>query len=345
MAVSVRSNEARPAVPAPIDVRGPRRGRFDRRKLHETPLALLFLAPALLVIGTFHFFPIFYAVWISLRNWGFADRGMLWLSNYNEALHTHAFWQALGTTVYFALFTVPVTMALACLIAYLLFQKVRFLGVLRTLYFLPYVASSVAAASIWLWIFSPRVGVANTIFGWFGMGHQRWVQEPRGIVQLVGSALHISVPGLLQGPSLALISIIIMTIWQQLGFEVVIFLVGLGNVPSETYEAARIDGASERQVFFRMTLPLLGPTFFFLTIITTIYAFQAFNTIYIMSGNSNVGGPGGPLRTTQTMMIYVFNQFQIQHRLGYGSAVAFILFLLIMAMTLLQIRLTRRLVS
>jgi multiple sugar transport system permease protein len=345
MAVSVRSSDARPAAPAPFAARPPRHRRLDRRKLRQTLLALLFLAPALLVIGTFHFFPIFYAFWISLRNWGIADRGMVWFQNYSEALRTHAFWQALGTTVYFALFTVPVTMALACLIAYLLFQRVRFLGMLRTLYFLPYVASSVAAASIWLWIFSPRVGVANTIFGWFGMGHQRWVQEPRGIFLLMGSALHISVPGLLQGPSLALSCIMIMTIWQTLGFEVVIFLVGLGNIPSETYEAARIDGASERQVFFRMTLPLLGPTIFFLTIITTIYAFQTFNTIYIMSLNSNVGGAGGPLRTTQTVMIYVFNQFQVQHRLGYGSAVAFILFLLIMAMTLLQIRLSRRLVN
>ncbi|HEY7294863.1 MAG TPA: sugar ABC transporter permease, partial [Dehalococcoidia bacterium] len=264
--------------------------RIDARKLRNTGVALLFLAPALVVTGLFHFFPIFYAFWISLRNWKIADLGMVWFRNYSEALHSHAFWQSLATTVFFALGTVPVTIALACLIAYLLYQKVHFLGLFRTLYFLPYITSTVAAASVWLWIFNPRAGIANALVGHLGIGNQRWTQEPRGIVQLLGSAVHLGVPGLLQGPSLALCAIIVMTIWHQLGFQVVIFLVGLGNIPGETYEAARIDGASERQVFWKVTLPQLAPTFFFLSIISTIAAFQTFNEIYIISSNSNVGG-------------------------------------------------------
>lgn len=335
------SLETRPALPAPPGPRFVLR-RLDRRRLRQTPLALLFLTPAFLIIGTFHFFPIFYAFYISLRSWRLADQGMVWLQNYQEALQSRAFWQSLGTTLYFALGTVPVTMALACVIAYLLYQKVRFLGVLRTLYFLPYVTSTVAAASVWLWIFNPRAGVANTLLGYIGVGHQRWTQEPKGVFQLLGGAVHLDVPGLLQGPSLALVAIIIMTIWHQLGFQVVIFLVGLGNVPSETYEAARMDGANERQLFWRITLPQLTPTFFFLGIISTIAAFQAFNEIFIVSTNSNVGGAGGPLRTTQTVMVNVYNQFQVNHRLGYGSAIAFILFAIIVALTLMQTWLSRR---
>jgi len=341
MAASFGSAEIR-GVALSAAPRRSRPGRLDRRKLRNTAVALLFLAPALAITGVFHFFPVFYAFWISLRNWKIADLGMVWLRNYDEALHSHAFWQSLGTTVYFALGTVPVTMALACLIAYLLFQKVRFLGLLRTLYFLPYVTSTVAAASVWLWIFNPRAGIANALLGKLGIGNQRWTQEPRGIVQLLGSAAHLSVPGLLQGPSLALCAIIIMTIWHQLGFQVVIFLVGLGNIPGETYEAARIDGASERQVFWKITLPQLAPICFFLSVISTIAAFQAFNEIYIISSNSNVGGAGGPLRTTQTVMVNVYNQFQSAHRLGYGSAIAFILFVIIMALTLVQFRLGGR---
>jgi len=335
MAAASETRETRPAIGLPV-VGG--RPRLNRRKLRQTPLALLFLSPALLVIGTFHFFPIFYAFFISMRDWRLADRGLIWFRNYDEALHSHAFWQSLGNTLYFAIGTVPVTMALACIVAYLLYQKVRFLGLFRTLYFLPYVTSTVAAATVWLWIFNPRAGIANTVLGQFGIGHQRWTQEPRGIVQLLAGVAHLSVPGLLQGPSLALVAVIIITVWHQLGFQVVIFLVGLGNIPSETYEAARMDGASERQLFIRITLPLLSPTFFFLSIISTIAAFQTFNEIFITSTNSNVGGAGGPLRTTQTVMVNVYNQFQVNHRLGYGSAIAFILFAIIMALTLAQVR-------
>jgi multiple sugar transport system permease protein len=333
MAVSLDATELRAPAPG-----ASRTGGADRRKLRNTAVALLFLAPALAITGTFHFFPVFYAFWISLRNWKIADQGMVWFRNYDEALHSREFWHSLGTTLYFALGTVPVTIAIACLVAYLLYQRVHFLGVFRTLYFLPYVTSTVAAASVWLWIFNPRAGIANALLGHLGIGSQRWTQEPRGIVQLIGNAAHIHVPGLLQGPSLALCAIIIMTIWHQLGFQVVIFLVGLGNIPSETYEAARIDGARERQVFWRITVPQLAPIFFFLSVISTIAAFQEFNEIYIISSNSNVGGAGGPLGSTQTVMVNVYNQFQSAHRLGYGSAIAFILFVIIMALTLVQFR-------
>src|SRR5581483_10984578 len=175
--------------------------RLDQRKLRQTPGALLFLAPALVVITLFHFFPIFYAFWLSLRNYRLIDQGMVWFKNYDTALHSHDFWLSLGNTVYYVIGTVPIAMALGCVLAYLLFQKVHFLSLFRTLYFLPYVTSTVAAATVWLWIFDPRRGVANTLLGKVGIGPQRWTQEPRGIVQIVLGAAHIHVPGLLQGPS------------------------------------------------------------------------------------------------------------------------------------------------
>ncbi|MDP9374814.1 MAG: sugar ABC transporter permease [Chloroflexota bacterium] len=318
------------------------RARAGRR---NNPIAYLFLAPALLVLVVFHFFPIFYAFYISLHSWKLRRGPLIGLDNYAEALRKPEFWRSFGNTVYFVLGTIPITLILALLFAYLLFQKVRFLSFFRTVYFLPYITSTVAAAAIWTWIFNPRSGILNQILeGAFG-ARLRWLQEPKGIFYMVATAFGAgdAVPGWLHGPSLALVSIMAMTIWHRVGFDIVIFLAGLGNINQELYEAARIDGAGEWDLFRRITLPLLAPTIVFLTVISTIGAFQTFNQIYVMSTSSGVGGTaGGPLNSTQTVVIYIYNQFYSSQRYGYGSAVAFILFGVILALTLVQLRLGRR---
>ncbi len=301
-------------------------------------IAFLFLAPAVLVLAVFHVFPLFFSFYISLHNWRIRKLEFLGLANYREALVKAEFWQALGNTVYYVIGTVPVTMALALLVAYLLFQKVRFLSFFRTVYFLPYVTSSVAAAAIWTWIFNARSGILNQLLSKVGV-QLRWLQESKGIFRMMAESVGLSLPSFLQGPSLALVAIMMVAIWHLLGFDIVIFLAGLGNINTELYEAARIDGASEWDLFRRITVPLLAPTISFLTIISTIGAFKAFNEIYVMSTSvrGNNGKPGDPLGSTQTVVIYVYNQFYTSQRLGYGSAIAFLLFAIIFALTMLQL--------
>jgi multiple sugar transport system permease protein len=311
----------------------------SRRRVgkRNQPLAYLFLLPALAVLVLFHFFPIFYAFYISLHNWRIRRVGFIGLENYRQALQTEEFWRAFGNTVFYVLGTVPLTLALALLFAYLLFQKVRFLAFFRTAYFLPYITSTVAAAAIWGWIFRTDTGVLNQITGGLFGVRLRWLQEPTGVFLMLGRALGFAeaLPGWLHGPSLALVAVMVTSIWHYVGFDIVIFLAGLGNINRELYEAARIDGAGEWDLFRRITLPLLLPTVFFLTIISTIGAFQTFNQIYVMTG-------GGPINSSETVVIYMVNQFYSSTRFGYGSAVAFILFLFIFALTLIQLRLGRR---
>ena len=242
-----------------------------RARGKNEPLAYLFLLPAILVLTVFHFFPLLFAFYISLHNWRIRKVGFNGLANYAEALQKREFWQAFGNTVYFVIGTVPLTMAIALLLAYLLFQRVRFLSFFRTVYFLPYVTSTVAAAAVWTWMFNGRTGVLNALLGGaFGEDARlRWLQEPKGIFFMLADRIGVTIPAdyplvLLRGPSLALVSIMAMTIWHLLGFDIVIFLAGLGNINRELYEAARIDGASELTIFRRITIPLLMPTISFL---------------------------------------------------------------------------------
>jgi multiple sugar transport system permease protein len=316
----------------------------SRARSHKRndPIAYLFLLPAVLVLAVFHFFPLFFAFYISLHNWKLKKVAFIALANYQEALHKPDFWESFGNTIFFAIGTVPFTMALALLFAYLLFQKVRFLSFFRTIYFLPYITSTVAAAAVWTWIFNARSGVMNALLGNFGV-ELRWLQESKGIFYMIGQHFDVALPQWAHGPSLALTSIMAMTTWHLIGFDIVIFLAGLGNISKELYEAARIDGAGEWLIFRRITMPLLMPTIYFLTIISSIAAFKAFNEIYVMSTTAGNGSTAGnPLGSTQTLVIYVYNQFYSSQRLGYGSAIAFLLFAAILALTLVQLWFGRR---
>lgn len=306
------------------------RGRFWR----DTGLAYLYLLPAFAVILVFHLLPVFYAFWVSLHTWGIAQGRFLGAANYERLLTDPQFLNALGVTVWFVLGTVPVEIAFALLIACLLFQPIRARGLYRTVYFLPYVTSAVAAAAVWTWIFNPQYGILNAALGALGVPAQKWLQEPSGVFELIAGAWGIALPDWAAGPSLALVAICIFTIWQGLGFDVVIFLAGLGNIARDLYEAGRIDGASERQLFRHITLPLLSPTTFFLIVIGTIRAFQSFNQVYVMS----VDRRGGPLGTTELLTVFIYNTFYGSTRLGYASAAAFILFAIILLLTLIQLR-------
>ena len=210
-------------------------------------------------------------------------------------------------------------------------------GIYRTIYYLPYVTSFVAAAAIFFWVFHPTYGLVNDLVGVFGIGPQRWLDEPRGIFELAGSAIGATLPAWLAGPSLALVVLSLVTIWHFLGYQIVIFLAGLSNISNEYYEAARLDGASERQLFTKITLPLLSPTTFFVFTVASIGVLRSFDSVYVLTG-----GTGGPLDTTRTVTLLVFKTAFQQAQFGLGAALAFILTMIILLFTLIQFRILGR---
>ncbi|MBI3521878.1 MAG: sugar ABC transporter permease [Chloroflexi bacterium] len=311
-----------------------------RRILIEHLQAYLFLLPALGLIGLFKIFPTFFALYISLFRWDVVQGAFRGLDNYADILFANPtraeqFWRSLSTTFTFALLTVPLTMAAALTVAVLLFKPIRGRSFYRTLFYLPYVTSLVAAATIFSYIFHPNFGIVNEVLGLVGIGPQHWFNEPHGLFELIFSAAGVTLPDWAWGPSLALIGVAIFNIWHFFGFQVVIFMAGLGNISPEYYEAARLDGASERQIFTKITLPLLSPTTFFVFTIAMIGTLRAFESIYVMTN-------GGPLDTTRTTTMLIFRTFFQQTQLGLGSAMAFLLTLIILLFTLIQFRVLGR---
>lgn len=292
----------------------------------SAPLGYLFLAPAALILAIFALFPIFYSIYLSV----FDDTGRAFVgaANYSEALRGEEFWDSFAVTVYYALGTVPTSLVLSFLIANGLFRITRFRNTLRVLYFLPYITSMVAAAIVWRVMLEPNEGVANIIVEALGIPAQTWLLEPRGVLHLINSDISPRI-----GPSLALCSIILFEVWRSCGFMVVIFLAGLSAIPRELEDAARIDGANAARVAWNVTIPLLSPTIFFLSIIGVIGSFQAFSGIYAMTGTGH-----GPLDTTQNLTVLIYANYFEYQRQGFGAAVATLLAALIVIFTLVQWR-------
>jgi multiple sugar transport system permease protein len=317
---------------------GARAASRRRRILIENVQAYLFLLPAFAVLAVFKLFPVVFAIYISLFKWDVIQGAFRGLDNYGDILfgsRAETFWRSVGTTFTFAAITIPFEIALGLVIAYLLFQKMRGRAIYRTLYYLPYITATVAAAAVFEWIFHPQYGLANRVLGLVGIDPLHFFQEPDGIFEMLGNHFGLPVPDWAAGPSLALATVAIFSIWHFLGFQVVIFLAGLGNIPVEYYEAARLDGASPRQVFTRITLPLLSPQIFFVFTIASIGVLRAFNEIYVLTN-------GGPLDTTRTVSMNVFRTFFQQGQLGLGSAMGILLTLIILGFTLIQFRFLER---
>jgi multiple sugar transport system permease protein len=311
--------------------------RKRRRIGGETLLGLLFLLPSAVILGGFGFFPLLYAFYVSLHKWTLVQGPFVGFANYVQALTAEPnFWLALRVTFYYVLGTVPATLVLGFLLAQLLSRRIPGVALYRVLFFTPYIVSPVAASAVWRWIYHPQYGAANALLAALHLPKQQWLLEPAGVFGVFARTAGVQLPGWAEGPSLALACIIVVSVWQSLGFAVVVLLAGIAAIPGEITEAAQLDGASGWPLMRHVTLPLLSPTLFFLLIVFTIRAFQTFNQIYILTPE---GGPGG---TTRNITMYIFTSFyQNTTRLGYGygAAVAFLLFGLILALTLLQFRL------
>ena len=319
-----------------------------RRSVFENLQGWLFVLPALAILTVFHFLPGFAALAMSFMRWGVVPERFTGIDNYVAILDPSGtrfeeFANSVGVTFWYVMLTVPVEIVLGLVIAYLLFEKLFARGAYRTVYFLPYVTSTVAAAAVFAWIFAPQNGFLNFLLGLIGIGPQSWTQEPRGLFELVGSAFGVRLEGFLAGPSLALVSVAILTVWHYVGFHVVIFMAGLGNISKEFYEAARVDGANERQVFFNITLPLLSPTTFFVLVVATIGTMRSFNEVYVLS--TATGQAGGPLGTTTTLTLEIFKTFfqrTANNGIGLGAAMSFILVAIILVLTFVQFRVIGR---
>lgn len=325
-------SQARTAAIGPAFLSGRR-----LRKLQEAGLGYLLLLPAFAVIIVFEFFPVFYGLGISLcTNYRikFAEgQGCDWgLANYVKAFNDPEMWHSLSVTAWYALMSVTIQLAIALMVAYLLFQNIRGKSVYRMLFFMPYITSTVASAAVWAFLYSPDKGLINEILQKIGFqGTIKWLGESKGVFELMAAWAGLKLPTWAGGPSLALVAIFVYTTWVFVGYDTAIFLAGLGNIPNELYEAGRIDGANGWQLFRRITIPLISPQTFFLLILTVIGTFKAFNHIYVMT----FGGPGN---ATTTASILIFQQMYQYNRYGYSAALSFVLFIIILALTIIQNR-------
>ena len=317
---------------------GQRAASRRRRFLVENVQAYLFLVPAFAVLLVFKIWPAFFAIYISTFKWDIIQGPFRGIQNYTDILfgtRAEAFWRSLSTTFTYAAITIPFEIAVGLVIAYILFQKIRGRSIYRTIYYLPYVTSTVAAAAVFEWIFHPQYGLVNSFLGLLGIEPLRWLQEPDGVFQMIGAHFGARIPDWAAGPSLALSTVAIFSIWHFLGFQIVIFMAGLGNIPEQHYEAAKLDGASQWQLFTKITLPLLSPQIFFVFTIASIGVLRSFNEIFILTN-------GGPLDTSRTTTLLVFRTFFQQGQIGLGSAMGVLLTIVILAFTLIQFQVLER---
>lgn len=293
-----------------------------------------FILPAAVIIIVFHIVPIGMALVLSFFEWDMlGSPHFVSFENYQLLFSDAEFWNSMLNTLYYVIGTVPLSILVSLFFAILLNRELMGRGFYRTVYFLPVITSLNAVALVWTWIYHPKFGLLNGFLSFFGFAPQGWLLEPEGIGNLLLQPFGVTLPDYLAGPSLALTAIIVLSIWKGLGYNIVILLATLGTIPRNLYEAGKIDGAGHWVLFRHITLPHLIPTIFFLLITSTITSFQVFNQIYMMTDP-----PGGPLGTTNVVVYYLYKKGFIDFEMGYASAIALVLFLIIFSITLIQYR-------
>ncbi|MCU6712881.1 sugar ABC transporter permease [Paenibacillus sp. J5C_2022] len=274
----------------------------------------LMIAPLMLGLIIFYVWPVFQTFFYSFTDWGaFGNYKWSGTANYEKLLTDTNLLKAFRNTLIYIVFTVPVGIFISILIAVLLNQRIRGLSVFRTLYFLPVVTMPVAVAMVWKWLYNADYGLLNYALSKIGIDGPQWLTDPK----------------------LALYSIIVVAIWSSIGHNMIILLSGLQGISSSYYEAASIDGAGAFYKFFRITLPLLTPTIFFVSVISLIGAFQVFDLIFMMVGNIVID-------STQSVVYLFYKYAFMQNMKGYASAVIVVLFFIILAVTFVQMKLQKR---
>lgn len=280
-----------------------------KKRLNTDPVGYALIAPYYGFIVIFVLIPILYNLMLSFTNYDLSAYHFVGLKNYTMLLTDAFFWISVRNTFVFTVFTLLFTMGLGLLTAVLLNRKLFAVKFIRTGFFTPYITSMVAVSMIWLWIYEPSHGMANTVLGWFHVPGKQWLYDVNW----------------------ALIAIIVMSIWKFVGYNMVIYLAGLQNVPSHLYEAASIDGAGGIKQFWHITLPLLRPVTFFLLVTGMINNFNVFEQIQILTN-------GGPMNATTTVVHQIYNRAFNEFQMGYAAALSSVLLLIIGGMTLVNFR-------
>ncbi len=293
--------------------------------------AYLYLLPAATILAVFHLLPIFYSLGLSVyeQSTEILFDQYVGARHYQDMLGDPRFWSAMKNTLWFVLGTVPLSIICSLFIALALNSGVRMIGFYRTVYFLPVVTSAAAISLVWKWVYNPQRGLLNELLEAVGIPGQRWLHESEGVFSLMAAGAGFDLPDWAAGPSLAMVSIILMSVWQKLGYNVVIFLAGLQSISKELYEAARIDGAGPVRCFLNITWPLLSPTTYFILIMSTISSFQVFAQIYMLYA-------GNVTDSSRVIVYYLYEKGFHTFQFGYASALAYVLFVIIMALTLFQ---------
>lgn len=289
--------------------------RPRRRWLPKGAVGYVFIAPWLVAFVAFEALPILSGFYHSFTDWTATGKAAKWvgLNNYSEALtRDPLFWKAVTNTLYYIGVSVPLGIVVAFALALMLNAKIRGRDAYRTIYYLPSVVPTVAAVIVWTFIFETRRGILNFLLELVGLPPIRWLSDPNW----------------------AMPALIIMSLWG-LGASMVIFLAGLQGIPQELYEAAEVDGANGWHKLWSLTVPLMTPTIFFNLVMNLVAAFQAFNNAFIMTN-------GGPNNATLLYMLHLYNNAFHYFRMGYASAMAVMLFIVVFGVTLLVYRSSRR---
>jgi multiple sugar transport system permease protein len=292
-----------------------------------------YILPALLIVIAFRTIPILSSFAASFTEYDIGGfHGFTGFENYHRMLTDARFWSSVANTVFFVIGVVPAGIIIPLFLAMLLRGRLKGKSVYRTIYFLPVVTSAVAVSVVWTWLFNPESGPINSVLRIFGAEPLMWLREPRGIFEMLLSPLGIHPEGILAGPSLALVALMIVSVWKSIGYNTVLFLAGLENIPDTYYEAARLDGAGRWGTFRHVTWPLLSPTTYYVLIMSTIVSFQTFALVYVMTPPPG----GGPLGTTNVIVFYLFAKAFDRFDIGYASAISVFLFLVLLTLTILQ---------
>jgi ABC-type sugar transport system permease subunit len=283
--------------------------QLRRKRLREASTGYLYLVPSITILVCFWFLPAFYAFLISFFRWDFMNpvKTFVGLENYLSLLISAEFWRVMLNTVYYMVGSIPTAMFLALVLALALNEKIRFLAFFRSSIFAPVISCIIAMSAVWLWMYDPINGLLNYFLQLVGFNPMQWLSDTKT----------------------AMLSLIIMDIWKHTGYDMIIYLAGLQSIPEESYEAAKIDGAGRWERFRHITWPLLAPTTLFILIISVIRRFQVFSMVHTMT-------QGGPAGATDVIVYYLYEKAFQDFNMGYAFAISYILFIVILAATLIQ---------
>ncbi|GAA4654641.1 sugar ABC transporter permease [Anaerocolumna aminovalerica] len=288
----------------------PMRRKTTKREKKEWVAAYIFIAPLVIGIFVFYIYPFIQNFWFSFNDVNrFNISTFTGLENYKALIKDKELYRTLGNTIKYVIITVPVGICLSILIATLLNAKIRGTSIYRTIYFLPSVTMSVAIALVWKWMYNGEFGILNNILGAFGIEGQNWLSNPKT----------------------ALYMVMIVGIWMSVGYNMIILLAGMQGISKSYYEAAAIDGAGPVKRFFKITIPMLTPTIFFVMITSIIGGFQVFDTIYMMIGKTSLA-----YESTQTLVMMFYRYAFDYGQKGYAAAISIVIFAIIMLITIFQ---------